>query len=62
MLVTFAESGQAALRPGLLVGDVVAAGTPFGVGGFRQVFLKEGDMVRIELEGVGALENGVGHA
>jgi 2-keto-4-pentenoate hydratase/2-oxohepta-3-ene-1,7-dioic acid hydratase in catechol pathway len=61
MLVTFAESGQAALRPGLLVGDVVA-GTPFGVGGFRQVFLKEADMVRIELEGVGALENGVGHA
>jgi hypothetical protein len=30
MLVTFAESRQAALRPGLLVGDVVAAGTPFG--------------------------------
>jgi len=46
-------------RATLRAGDVVATGTPFGVGGFREIFLKQGDTVRIELEHVGALENGV---
>jgi acylpyruvate hydrolase len=46
-------------RATLRVGDVVATGTPFGVGGFREIFLKQGDTVRIELEHVGVLENGV---
>lgn len=46
-------------RATLRAGDVLATGTPVGVGGFRQIFLKQGDTVRIELEGVGGLENGV---
>jgi 2-keto-4-pentenoate hydratase/2-oxohepta-3-ene-1,7-dioic acid hydratase in catechol pathway len=42
-------------------GDVIATGTPSGVGNFRQppVFLKAGDTVRIELEKVGVQENPV---
>jgi 2-keto-4-pentenoate hydratase/2-oxohepta-3-ene-1,7-dioic acid hydratase in catechol pathway len=40
-------------------GDVVATGTPSGVGVFRDppVFLEPGDRVRCELEGVGSVEN-----
>lgn len=44
-------------RATLRAGDIIATGTPFGVGGFREIFLKDGDVVRVELEGVGALEN-----
>lgn len=42
-------------------GDVILTGTPWGVGGFRDppVFLKPGDTVEIEVEGVGALPNHV---
>jgi 2-keto-4-pentenoate hydratase/2-oxohepta-3-ene-1,7-dioic acid hydratase in catechol pathway len=42
-------------------GDVVATGTPSGVGNFREPpeFLAAGDTVRIELEGVGVQENPV---
>jgi 2-keto-4-pentenoate hydratase/2-oxohepta-3-ene-1,7-dioic acid hydratase in catechol pathway len=42
-------------------GDVVSTGTPAGVGLFRNppVFLKPGDVVRLEAEGIGALENPV---
>ena len=42
-------------------GDVVSPGTPAGVGAFRkpQVFLKAGDVVRLEIEGIGSLENPV---
>jgi len=42
-------------------GDVVSTGTPAGVGVFRKppVFLKPGDIVRLEIEGIGALENPV---
>jgi 2-keto-4-pentenoate hydratase/2-oxohepta-3-ene-1,7-dioic acid hydratase in catechol pathway len=46
-------------RATLRAGDVLATGTPVGVGGFRQIFLKQGDTVRVELEGVGVLENPV---
>jgi len=46
-------------RATLRAGDIIATGTPFGVGGFREIFLKHGDVVRVELEGVGALENTV---
>jgi acylpyruvate hydrolase len=53
-LIAFA-SAHATLR----AGDVLATGTPFGVGGFRNIFLKPGDVVRIELEHVGVLENSV---
>ena len=42
-------------------GDVVATGTPGGVGVFRkpQVFLKQGDTVEITIEGIGKLTNPV---
>jgi acylpyruvate hydrolase len=42
-------------------GDVIATGTPGGVGHFRNppVYLKTGDTVRIEIERIGILENPV---
>ena len=44
-------------------GDVIATGTPAGVGAVRQPFpeglLKVGDVVRIEIEGIGELRNTV---
>jgi 2-keto-4-pentenoate hydratase/2-oxohepta-3-ene-1,7-dioic acid hydratase in catechol pathway len=42
-------------------GDVIATGTPEGVGHFRQppVYLKAGDVVRVEIEGIGVQENPV---
>ena len=42
-------------------GDVIATGTPSGVGVFRDppVFLEPGDRVRCEIEGIGAVENPV---
>jgi 2-keto-4-pentenoate hydratase/2-oxohepta-3-ene-1,7-dioic acid hydratase in catechol pathway len=43
------------LEPGL----VVTTGTPSGVGGPRRMYLKEGDVVRIEIERIGAIENRV---
>lgn len=46
-------------RVTLLPGDVIATGTPSGVGRPRGIFLKPGDRVRIELAGVGVLENPV---
>jgi 2-keto-4-pentenoate hydratase/2-oxohepta-3-ene-1,7-dioic acid hydratase in catechol pathway len=40
-------------------GDVIATGTPSGVGVFRDppVFLEPGDRVRCEVEGIGTVEN-----
>jgi 2-keto-4-pentenoate hydratase/2-oxohepta-3-ene-1,7-dioic acid hydratase in catechol pathway len=43
------------LEPGL----VVSTGTPAGVGGPARKYLKVGDVVRIEIEGIGAIENRV---
>jgi 2-keto-4-pentenoate hydratase/2-oxohepta-3-ene-1,7-dioic acid hydratase in catechol pathway len=45
----------------LEAGDVVSTGTPAGVGVFRrpQVFLQPGDTVRLEIDGIGVLENPV---
>lgn len=40
-------------------GDVILTGTPAGVGFPTGTFLKAGDVVRIELEGCGVLENPV---
>jgi 2-keto-4-pentenoate hydratase/2-oxohepta-3-ene-1,7-dioic acid hydratase in catechol pathway len=42
-------------------GDLIATGTPAGVGAFRdpQVFLRPGDEVTIEIERIGALTNPV---
>jgi 2-keto-4-pentenoate hydratase/2-oxohepta-3-ene-1,7-dioic acid hydratase in catechol pathway len=43
----------------LMPGDIIATGTPAGVGiGFNPPkYLKAGDVVRVEIEGIGALEN-----
>ena len=53
------ESISAAVS--LVPGDVIATGTPGGVGiGFDPPkFLKSGDRVRIEIDGIGVLENPV---
>jgi 2-keto-4-pentenoate hydratase/2-oxohepta-3-ene-1,7-dioic acid hydratase in catechol pathway len=42
-------------------GDIISTGTPAGIGWFRRprVFLKPGDVCRLEIEGIGALENPV---
>ena len=51
-------SGFMTLEPG----DVLATGTPAGVGAFRKppVWLQPGDAVRVEIGGVGSLENSIG--
>ena len=49
----------ASARVTLNPGDIISTGTPYGVGGFRRIFLKSGDRLRVEVEAVGALENGV---
>jgi len=43
-------------------GDVVLTGTPHGVGNFRdpQLFMKPGDVVEVEVGGLGVLANTVG--
>jgi acylpyruvate hydrolase len=45
----------------LMPGDVILTGTPGGVGFRRepQVFLAPGDRVRVEVSGLGALDNAV---
>jgi 2-keto-4-pentenoate hydratase/2-oxohepta-3-ene-1,7-dioic acid hydratase in catechol pathway len=45
----------------LYPGDVIATGTPVGVGiGFKPPkYLKPGDVVRVEIDGIGVLENPV---
>jgi 2-keto-4-pentenoate hydratase/2-oxohepta-3-ene-1,7-dioic acid hydratase in catechol pathway len=53
-LIAFA-SRAFTLRPG----DLIITGTPPGVGVFRdpQVFLKDGDEITLEIEGIGQLTN-----
>ena len=48
-------SARVTLRPG----DLLSTGTPVGVGGFRKIFLQPGDLLRVEIEQLGVLENGV---
>jgi 2-keto-4-pentenoate hydratase/2-oxohepta-3-ene-1,7-dioic acid hydratase in catechol pathway len=45
----------------LFPGDIIATGTPVGVGiGFKPPkYMKPGDMVRVEIDGIGTLENPV---
>jgi 2-keto-4-pentenoate hydratase/2-oxohepta-3-ene-1,7-dioic acid hydratase in catechol pathway len=45
----------------LYPGDVIATGTPVGVGiGFKPPkYLKPGDIVRVEIDGIGTLSNPV---
>ncbi len=38
-------------------GDVILTGTPAGVGAGRSEFLKAGDEVRVNIEGIGELVN-----
>jgi 2-keto-4-pentenoate hydratase/2-oxohepta-3-ene-1,7-dioic acid hydratase in catechol pathway len=55
-LVSFLSQGMT-----LVPGDVILTGTPPGVGSARdpQVWLKAGDEVTIEIEGLGSLTNPV---
>lgn len=60
MIFTLAEqiaylSSILTLRPG----DVIATGTPDGVGMGRGVYLKPGDVMRAEIDNIGVLENPV---
>ncbi|MEU2679408.1 fumarylacetoacetate hydrolase family protein [Streptomyces sp. NPDC007107] len=43
----------------LMPGDILATGTPAGIGAPTGRFLKPGDTVRAEIEGLGAIENHV---
>jgi 2-keto-4-pentenoate hydratase/2-oxohepta-3-ene-1,7-dioic acid hydratase in catechol pathway len=38
-------------------GDVIATGTPSGVGAGRGLYLRGGDVVRVTIDGLGTLEN-----
>jgi 2-keto-4-pentenoate hydratase/2-oxohepta-3-ene-1,7-dioic acid hydratase in catechol pathway len=43
----------------LLPGDILLSGTPDGVGAYREppVFMKNGDIMAVEIDGVGRLVN-----
>jgi 2-keto-4-pentenoate hydratase/2-oxohepta-3-ene-1,7-dioic acid hydratase in catechol pathway len=43
----------------LLPGDIIATGTPAGVGAAKGRFLRAGDTVEVEIEGLGTLRNPV---
>ncbi|MGA2454542.1 MAG: fumarylacetoacetate hydrolase family protein [Solirubrobacteraceae bacterium] len=43
----------------LLPGDIIATGTPAGVGGPRGIFLRAGDTVEVEVDRLGTLSNHV---
>jgi 2-keto-4-pentenoate hydratase/2-oxohepta-3-ene-1,7-dioic acid hydratase in catechol pathway len=43
----------------LLPGDIIATGTPAGVGASKGRFLRDGDAVEIEVDGLGMLSNRV---
>jgi 2,4-diketo-3-deoxy-L-fuconate hydrolase len=55
-IISFVSAGMT-----LMPGDVIATGTPEGVGVFRDppVFLEDGDVVEIEIERIGRLKNRV---
>ena len=55
-LISFLSTGMT-----LMPGDLIATGTPAGVGFVREpkVFLKAGDEVTVEIEGLGSLTNPV---
>ena len=60
--IVFSKLPQCVIPPGapiLIDSDVIATGTPagFGIGFDPSRFLKPGDTVRIEIEGIGVLEN-----
>ncbi|MEV6967422.1 fumarylacetoacetate hydrolase family protein [Hamadaea sp. NPDC051192] len=41
----------------LMPGDILATGTPSGIGAPTRTFLQAGDVVRAEIDGLGAIEN-----
>jgi 2-keto-4-pentenoate hydratase/2-oxohepta-3-ene-1,7-dioic acid hydratase in catechol pathway len=41
----------------LLPGDIIATGTPAGVGGPQGIFLRDGDTVEVEIDRLGTLSN-----
>jgi acylpyruvate hydrolase len=43
----------------LIPGDIVATGTPAGVGGFKGLFLRDGQTVEVDIEGLGTVRNPV---
>jgi acylpyruvate hydrolase len=43
----------------LVPGDIIATGTPAGVGGPQGIFLRDGDTVEVEIDGLGVLTNPV---
>ena len=43
----------------LVPGDIIATGTPAGIGGVKGVFLGDGDTVSVEVDGLGAVTNPV---
>ena len=47
----------------LEAGDIIATGTPEGVGFKRNppIYLRDGDVVEVEIEGIGMLKNPVVH-
>ncbi|GGJ01708.1 hypothetical protein GCM10008995_09370 [Halobellus salinus] len=53
-LVSFVSS-RVRLEPG----DVIATGTPEGVGAFQDIILDEGQTVEVDIEGIGTLRNRV---
>jgi 2-keto-4-pentenoate hydratase/2-oxohepta-3-ene-1,7-dioic acid hydratase in catechol pathway len=60
MVCTVAELVAAASEVVTLEpGDVIATGTPSGVGVGRGLYLRGGDVVRVSIDGLGALENTV---
>jgi 2-keto-4-pentenoate hydratase/2-oxohepta-3-ene-1,7-dioic acid hydratase in catechol pathway len=43
----------------LLPGDIIATGTPAGIGGPKGLFLRDGDSVSVEVDGLGTVTNPV---
>jgi len=43
----------------LLPGDIIATGTPAGIGALKGLFLHDGDTVSVEVDGLGAVTNPV---
>jgi acylpyruvate hydrolase len=46
----------------LLPGDIIATGTPAGVGAAQGRFLRDGDTVEVEIDGLGTLTNAISDA
>ena len=43
----------------LLPGDIIATGTPAGIGALKGQFLRDGDIVSVEIDGLGTITNPV---